>query len=339
MKSLRGKGKWLLVLSAVMSLGVGSMTAQAATLRIRFYDGSRSEWSEDIEEPKVTVNNSEYSPEWSREIDKWVPGKKVTATFTVDGDYSKSNVDVYGGERSSVRRKDGQTIIEATYIPVAKLGAPESAGWSDSTKTKASWKRVPHASQYQIVLYENGEQIKTLKHGTTSIDLLQYMRNGYSYSYEVRAIAKDSSESKYLMDGEYVSSDDSVVQELGDTKGRWYTYNEGKKYRDEAGNYAASAWKMISGKWYYFNEAGYALTGWQAINGKWYYLDSDGMMVNGWQQINGVWYYFNDGGDMATGWVQTEPGKYYYLNGDGSMASNTVIDGQYRLDESGLMVP
>lgn len=340
MKILRGKGKWLLMLSAVMALGVGSMTSAAGvTVKIRFENDRKSEWTEDIKEPRVTINNSEFSPEWNKDVGDWVPGKKVTATFTIEGEYVKSNCSVYGGELSSVKRADGETVITATYIPVAKLSAPETAGWSDSTKTKASWKKVPYASQYQLMLYENGEWIKTLKTNTTSIDLLEYMRDGYRYSYEVRAIAKDSSQEKYLLDGEYVGSNDSVIQELGDTKGRWSTYNEGKKYRDEAGNYVTSAWKMISGKWYYFNDAGYAMTGWQAINGKWYYMDTEGTMQTGWQQIGDKWYYFDVSGDMMTGWVQTAPGKYYYLYEDGSMASDTIIDGQYRLDSSGLMVP
>ena len=127
------------------------------------------------------------------------------------------------------------------------------------------------------------------------------------------------SEEKYLKDGEFTVSNDSVVQELGDTSGRWSNTQNGKRYRDENGNYAANCWKMISGKWYYFNQDSHALTG--------------------WQQIGGKWYYFNTGGDMATGWLQAEPGKWYYLYEDGSMAADTVVDGTYRVDTSGQWVP
>ena len=169
--------------------------------------------------------------------------------------------------------------------------------------------------------------------------LLEYLQDGYSYYYEVRAIAKDSSEEKYLKDGEFTVSTDSEVQELGDTSGRWANTQAGKRYRDEDGNYAANCWKMISGKWYYFNQDGYALTGWQYLNSKWYYMNENAEMVTGWQQIGGKWYYFNANGDMVTGWLQAEPGKWYYLYEDGSMAANTVIDGTYKVNESGQWVP
>ena len=56
-------------------------------------------------------------------------------------------------------------------------------------------------------------------------------------------------------------------------------------------------------------------------------MNDSAEMVTGWQQIGGKWYYFNTGGDMVTGWLQAEPGKWYYLYEDGSMAANTVIDG------------
>ncbi len=342
MRNLRGKGKWLLLLCAVLTLGAGSMTSMAAaSIKIRFDNGNKRDWTEDITEPKVTINNSEVSPEWSQELEKWTPGKKITATFTIPGSYTRSSCSVYGGELVSARpSEDGdETVIKASYIPVVKLGAPETAGWSDSVRTKATWKKVPYASKYQLALYEGDEWIKNLTASTTSIDLVEYMRDGYSYYYEVRAVAKDSAQEKYLQDGDIVASEYSAVQELGDTTGRWSTYQDGKKYREDDGNYVTSTWKMISGKWYYFNEAGYVQTGWVAVGGKWYYTDSDGVMQTGWQEIGGKWYYLNQTGEMATGWVQPEPGKYYYLYEDGSMASNTVIDNQYRLDVSGLWVP
>ena len=39
---------------------------------------------------------------------------------------------------------------------------------------------------------------------------------------------------------------------------------------------------------------------------------------------------------MATGWIK-DKGKWYYLNLDGSMASNTIING-YRVDISGAWI-
>lgn len=96
--------------------------------------------------------------------------------------------------------------------------------------------------------------------------------------------------------------------------------------------------------WYYLKDDGSRFIGWKQINGYWYYFKPtlDGRMVYGWKQINGKWYHFDSYGEMSTGWVkdvviqkgQKNKLKYYYLYSDGSMASNTNIDGHY-LDASG----
>lgn len=339
MKGIKGKARWLVLLGVILTLGTSMTSMAAKSVRIHVENKSRSEWTEDIEVPKITVNYEEVSPEWSKDPENWVPGKKVSATFTISGEYVKSSCSISGGDLVSVKAEDGETTIKLNYVPVAQLGSPETAGWSDSAKTKASWKKVPYASKYQLRLYREDRWIKTLTTGSTIIDLVDYLQDGYSYYYEVRAIAKEGSEEKYLKDGEFTISDDSVVQELGDTTGRWTSTQSGKRYRESDGSYAANGWKMISGRWYYFNQDGYALTGWQFINNKWYYMDENAEMQTGWKQINGLWYYMNPDGDMATGWIQPEPGRWFYLYDNGSMAVSTVIDGVYRVNESGQWVP
>lgn len=334
---IRGKAFWLMLLCTVMIMGTGLTASAAAGLRIRLDHGNKSSWTEGIQIPTVTVNDSEKTPEWSKDPDDWEPGKKVTATLRVPGTFTNSDCAVYGGTLISAKAEDGESVIKVSYIPVAKLEAPEKAGWSDASKTKASWKKVPYAHRYQIVLYkEGGIWVKSLTTSSNHVDLLQYMEDGQKYYYTVKAILKDSSEEDYLKEGEMVTSDDSVIQVLGETEGAWAEYKNGKKYRAEDGTYATSCWKMISGKWYYFNNEGYAATGWQYLGERWYYLGSDGAMMTGWQQINGKWYYLNPDGDMATGWIQPQPGKWYYLYPDGSMASNATIDGIYPVDSSGL---
>ncbi|MDR7812832.1 N-acetylmuramoyl-L-alanine amidase family protein [Lacrimispora sp.] len=341
MKWMQGKRKWLVLLCAFMVLGTGMTVPASGSLKIRLDNGSKSSWTEGTQVPTVTVNYSEVNPEWSKEdVDDWVPGKKITGIIRVDGTFTRSDCTIYGGSLVSVKAEDGVTEIKVSYVPVAMLESPKEAGWSDNAKTKASWKKVPFASRYQVILYrEGGIWVKSLTTSSTSVDLLQYMDGGYKYFYTVKAILKDSSEEDYLKEGEVTTSDDSVVQELGDTSGTWAEYQNGKKYRGEDGNYVVGQWKMVSGKWYYFNKDGYAVVGWQLIGDKWYYMGANAQMMTGWQQINGKWYYLNSDGDMAIGWIQPQPGKWYYLYSDGSLAVNTKVDGIYHIDASGLWVP
>ena len=334
-----GKKMWLMLLCVIMVLGTGITSSASAGLKIYVENGSKSSWTEGIQVPTVTVNYSEESPEWSKEVDDWEAGKKITGTIRISGTYSRSDCTVSGATLLSVKNEDDETVIKFSYVPVAKLECPEKAGWSDDAKTKASWKKVPFASRYQVVLYqEGGIWIKSLTTSSTTADLLSYMTSGYKYYYTVKAILKDTSEEDYLKEGDITTSDDSVIQELGETSGVWATYQEGKKYRGEDGNYVTDGWKMIDGKWYYFKQDGYAVTGWHKADEKWYYMDSEAAMKTGWQELNGVWYYFNTDGDMVTGWIQPTPGKWYYLNGDGSLAMNTTVDGNYKVNETGLWI-
>ena len=158
-----------------------------------------------------------------------------------------------------------------------------------------------------------------------------------SYYYEIRSMAKDDSDRKYMKSSEYLTSSGKLLDDMGDTEGRWRTYTDGKKYEGADGEVVKDQWYKIMNQWYYFDENGTAATGWRQIDGIWYRMDLEGVMLTGWQKVDGVWYYLNPDGSMAVGWIMDSPGQWYYLNSDGSMAADTVIDG-CRLDPSGLWV-
>ncbi|MDF2883802.1 MAG: hypothetical protein K0R54_4366 [Clostridiaceae bacterium] len=95
-----------------------------------------------------------------------------------------------------------------------------------------------------------------------------------------------------------------------------------------------SGWVQEKGNWYYYDN-GAPKTGWLKDNNKNYYLNSLGAMQKGWVKDSGKDYYLDNLGVMQTGWIQSN-GKWYYLNSDGSMASNTTVDG-YFLASNGAM--
>ena len=302
----------------------------------------------EILEPQITTSTSGVSIDsvsWSRDIEKWKPGTGVTATLILTADdgkvfsstYGEKYCRISGAKLISAKEEDGNLKVTARYYPVVQLDSPDDAGWSSLDKTKATWKKAQYATGYQIRLYRDGDYIRTIETTGTSRDLSEYMTKEGNYSYEIRSVGKDKDDQKYMKSSEYIPSSDRVMDDLGDTDGRWRNYSAGKKYQMEDGSYVVNNWHEVVGQWYYFNGEGFAQTGWQFVGEKWYYMDADGVMQTGWQKINEVWYYLNADGSMATGWCQTAPNQWYYLNADGSMAADTIIDGK-RLDATGLCV-
>ncbi|WP_270566051.1 Ig-like domain-containing protein [Clostridium beijerinckii] len=90
------------------------------------------------------------------------------------------------------------------------------------------------------------------------------------------------------------------------------------------------------------NPAGHPVSGWLNLNESWYYLDNNGYAKTGWIQDNGKWYYLNTATDttrgrMKTGWIQDTDGTWYYLYSNGSMATNTSVDG-YKIGSNGAWI-
>ncbi len=221
-------------------------------------------------------------------------------------------------------------------LAAEQLGATEEAHWDSSQTGVARWKKVDKAREYQVRLYVNGDiHVKTLTVTGTKADFSSYMDDGSWYNFSVRAVPK-SGQKKYSA-GEWVESDEYQATGLGDTRGRWRTFSQGKKYQKEDGNYVTDQWYLVQSSWYYFNQEGFAQTGWQQLDSRWYYLNEEGVMQTGWLDSNGSRYFLDQDGAMVTGWKQVNPGEWYYLDSEGKMLTNTEIDG-YRLNEAGMWV-
>ena len=131
--------------------------------------------------------------------------------------------------------------------------------------------------------------------------------------------------------------------------GSWYYYLNGKPvsnqfqdsyYLKSDGKMAEKEWVYGSyyGSWFYLKEGGaYVNSQWYKVDGLWYYFKSGGYMArNTWQGS----YYLKSSGAMAVNeWIYDSNYKaWYYLKSDGSYARNEIVQGKYRVDNSGKWV-
>lgn len=302
---------------------------------------------EEILMPEISTTTSGVSVQetiWKREIEKWKAAKNERVSVYLKSDsmifadsYNRSECKITGAKFVSAKALDNNTLeVKVDYVPVVKLGQTTKAGWSDSKMTKAVWEKVEFATGYQVALYADDKVKKKLSVETNTVDLSEYMDKDAVYYYEVRAVGFSSEDRKYMKEGSYVTSEDTIMEYDGDTAGTW----KGNTYRQEDGGIPTNSWKQILNDWYYFDGNGIRQIGWLQSGQRWYYLNpTDGKLLTGWQFVNGKWYYLNPGGgEMLTGWIQPQPGIWYYLNSDGSMASSTYAGG-YWVDASGRWVP
>jgi len=98
---------------------------------------------------------------------------------------------------------------------------------------------------------------------------------------------------------------------------------------------ANAEWKQNADNTWSWQENGFNSYGWKQIDNNWYYF-KNGIMQTGWLNI-GYTYYLDNSGAMKTGWIN-DSGKSYYLKSDGSLATNTVVDGTY-VDFKGAAQP
>ncbi len=339
----------LLAVLAIIMAFLPSLTVHAAesivirSLNLTFKSETGDQ---EILMPELTTTTSGVTIQdtlWKRDISKWkaASNERVSVIFTSDNmifaeSYNRTECKVTGAKFVSAKALDNKTLeVKVDYIPVVKLGKTSQAGWSDSKKTKAVWKKVEFATGYQVALYADDKLKKRISVSTNMADLSDLMDKDAIYYYEVRAIGFTAEDRKYMKEGDYVTSDESTLIYEGDTSGAW----KGNTYKQEDGGVPRNSWKQILNDWYYFDGNGIRQMGWLQSGQRWYYLNpTDGKLMIGWQQINGTWYYFNtQGGEMMTGWVQSQPNVWYYFHLDGSMAYNTKI-GEYWMDASGKWI-
>ena len=218
------------------------------------------------------------------------------------------------------------------------LKEPEGIWWE--TATTGRWSSVKYAHEYQVKLFladnitrdeenwkvfdyedEDLETVMTARTSARSMDFREYMEDGHTYFFAVRATPKIN-EQAYIEAGDWAASPNLNLEHetvIGLTGGIWRNYLKGSQYEDENGEVLGGGWHRIEGAWYLFDEEGYRLTGWQKEGDQWYYLDENGKMQTGWIWYDGSWYYTNKDGQMETGRIMTQPGEYYEFDESGRM--------------------
>ena len=161
-------GKWLAAAGILMAMTIWMVLPALAaptvnSIRITFKD--KYEDPGVIEEPEISCSSYGIeitSVEWSKDVEKWNPGTKVTATLILSSSgrefsssYGSKSCQISGATLSKAVKVDDDLKVTVTYYPVVWLETPDEAGWSASNHMKAVWKKVDYATGYQIRLYRD----------------------------------------------------------------------------------------------------------------------------------------------------------------------------------------
>lgn len=310
-----------------------------------------------IYETEITESSNYYDiteVSVSKDYSDWKPGKKVTYYITLepnDGyrfDTKMKNVYVSNGEVSYDNIKSSKIELRVNYIPKITLEDPTNIYFED--EYLAVWDEIEYCHQYEVqILKENDNGnytfYKTVKTSEPEIDLAPYATDYYDITFKVRAIYKDSDESRYIKASQWVNADDTVSSDFNTSYGNFSGNGNNMKFRLDDGTYA-TGWQQLNGNWYYFNANNNnkaVVSSWLYVDNNWFYMNEYGIMQTGWIQINGYWYFLNpvsDGtrGAAKTGWYCSGPnGPWYYFQvGTGGplpecamYANMTTPDGYY----------
>lgn len=384
MKIKRWFGVWMATVLFTLSFthmafaATSTVTSVSITLNVDLTAGESlptlSTGYTDESECEVKVPaNSKYdlkSAKWSTEVDEVKLGSSYTMKIYVEavndyrfnGSYSSSNVKVKGGTFVSAKRQSSRELLVTVKSKPAEgdFEPPEDAYWLDTgSRSKfgqARWSRVEGAA-YDVYLYRGSKLVeKKTKVTGTSYNFYPYMTVKGTYTFRVRAVARDSDVSKYADSSDWSFSNEVYIgeEDVSDGSGKdnshssnspdapsgvydvgWIKESNYWYFRYPDGSYIKDTWAKIGESWYLFDSNGAMLTGWQKRNDRTYHLKPSGEMTTGWLRDNDRWYYLNPRqdigveGEMVTGWLDLE-GRSYYLNFDGSMAEGwQEVDGSW----------
>lgn len=295
--------------------------------------------------------------EVSTSYENWKAGRKVTYNVTLEPkegyQFNKKKTKVYKNgshvELISHSLTSNTAHIRINYWPSMQLAAPMNLYLDNEYLVK--WDEVENCRKYEVAIYTDGRKKATKEVTKTEFDLTDFATEDGETTLKVRALPKNSEESKYLKASDWTDLNDATSANENNTSlGSFSGKEDHLRFRNSEGQYV-SGWQLINGSWYYFkptNNNYAAINRWENINDQWYLFNQYGIMQTGWVQSNGYWYYLstsNDGtyGRMTTGWLKPGPGcPNYYLNAGenqtipyGAMYANTMTPDGHYVDESG----
>lgn len=330
----------VLVMNAIFFLTAYADTKKVTSVHVTLQEEKSDPGT--IHPVEAITNSSSYEieeVEISKDYANWKPGRKVTYSVTIvpkDG-YYFSNKDTKvrasnGTVASDTTVKRSRIEVRVNYIPKVTLEAPKNIYFEDEYLAK--WDKVEFASAYEARIYQDGDICETVKLEDEEIDLLEYTTDYENVTFDVRAVPKDSEESRYLRNSQWTKCDDVASPSDNTSSGKFYGTYENYKFRDTAG-YDVSGWQYINGSWYFFdpNNGNRAIWhSWSFIDGRWYFFNEYCIMQTGWIFVDGEWYYLEPSGARATGWICAgSSGPWYYLDMDSGVMWHdaTTPDGYY----------
>lgn len=261
---------------------------------------------------RVDQLNDKYSEEDDDYSDKTSSDEDYDDSYDDEEDYDEDYDDEDYDDEDSY--DDGDYDLEA--------GEPV---WDDQEDGMAYWDESDDARRYQLRLYLDDElYVSDLSSEEGSYDFSQFIDQGGSYYFEVRAVRGSARGSWYTSDALDVS--DSQAEEIYENRYR----SENTYYDDNSGPGATEASPSTvsptEGAWLK-DDIGY-----------WWCNPDKTYPVSAWKQIGGQWYYFNESGYcVENAWVLTNE-KYYYCGSDGAMLTNTTTPDGYYVDSDGVWI-
>ena len=327
-------------------------------------------YNDEVDDPDsfmVYTNNAQYritSCEWYSQSDrefeiggtpkvvvyletKEYEGSSTNETFyRFLSSYSSSSCYISKGNFVSASRLSTSEIrivfalqgLRGTFNP------PDNAYWEDE-RGYARWDSpdICDSGYYDIVLYRDSSVVARVdKYRGNSYNFSGYFNREGDYSFKVRTVGGNNSQSTYGKNSEYTESgsiyvDSEIISKIarggaydynnsGTTSVGWIQVNNTWYFYRPDGTMMRNGWVQWQNNWYYLDERGEMRVGLQNINNRTYYLGSDGTMMSGWVNINDTYYYFdttsgdNYGAMLYNSWVKYD-NKYFYFDENGVMVT------------------